>query len=48
MPVARPESSDSRVIAHVDMDCFYVQGSHFSLPIYLKILGFSSHLINLY
>ncbi|KAL4578179.1 hypothetical protein LXL04_014298 [Taraxacum kok-saghyz] len=26
MPVARPESSDSRVIAHVDMDCFYVQG----------------------
>lgn len=30
MPVARPESSDSRVIAHVDMDCFYVQGLHFS------------------
>lgn len=26
MPVARPETSDSRVIAHVDMDCFYVQG----------------------
>ncbi|KAL8033985.1 hypothetical protein ABFX02_13G191400 [Erythranthe guttata] len=25
MPVARPESSDSRVIAHIDMDCFYVQ-----------------------
>ncbi|KAI3747256.1 hypothetical protein L6452_09709 [Arctium lappa] len=25
MPVARPESSDSRIIAHVDMDCFYVQ-----------------------
>ncbi|KAL9683837.1 hypothetical protein QQ045_021264 [Rhodiola kirilowii] len=25
MPVARPESSDARVIAHVDMDCFYVQ-----------------------
>ncbi|KAJ8529048.1 hypothetical protein K7X08_035883 [Anisodus acutangulus] len=25
MPVARPELSDSRVIAHVDMDCFYVQ-----------------------
>ncbi|XP_047954916.1 DNA polymerase eta [Salvia hispanica] len=25
MPVARPESSGSRVIAHVDMDCFYVQ-----------------------
>ncbi|KAK3034848.1 hypothetical protein RJ639_032303 [Escallonia herrerae] len=27
MPVARPETSDSRVIAHVDMDCFYVQGT---------------------
>lgn len=26
MPVARPETSDARVIAHVDMDCFYVQG----------------------
>ncbi|XVE94306.1 hypothetical protein REPUB_Repub01dG0269800 [Reevesia pubescens] len=25
MPVAKPGSSDSRVIAHVDMDCFYVQ-----------------------
>ncbi|XVF46076.1 hypothetical protein PTKIN_Ptkin02bG0259000 [Pterospermum kingtungense] len=25
MPVAKPESSDSRVIAHVDIDCFYVQ-----------------------
>ncbi|XP_023640267.1 DNA polymerase eta isoform X1 [Capsella rubella] len=25
MPVARPETSDVRVIAHVDMDCFYVQ-----------------------
>ncbi|KAK4440377.1 DNA polymerase eta [Sesamum alatum] len=25
MPVARPEPSDSRVIAHIDMDCFYVQ-----------------------
>ncbi|XP_069153604.1 DNA polymerase eta isoform X7 [Solanum lycopersicum] len=25
MPVARPELSDCRVIAHVDMDCFYVQ-----------------------
>ncbi|XP_061982618.1 DNA polymerase eta isoform X3 [Populus nigra] len=27
MPVARPESSDSRtrIIAHVDLDCFYVQ-----------------------
>ncbi|KAH7838232.1 hypothetical protein Vadar_023796 [Vaccinium darrowii] len=25
MPVARPESSGARVIAHVDMDCFYVQ-----------------------
>jgi len=27
MPVARRESCDGRVIAHVDMDCFYVQGS---------------------
>ncbi|GAB2213959.1 hypothetical protein Drorol1_Dr00018287 [Drosera rotundifolia] len=25
MPVAKPVSSDARVIAHVDMDCFYVQ-----------------------
>ncbi|KAM7271968.1 hypothetical protein ACFE04_031182 [Oxalis oulophora] len=25
MPVARPQSSDQRVIAHLDMDCFYVQ-----------------------
>ncbi|VFQ97316.1 unnamed protein product [Cuscuta campestris] len=25
MPISRPESSDSRVIAHVDLDCFYVQ-----------------------
>ncbi|KAK6254241.1 hypothetical protein QUC31_015961 [Theobroma cacao] len=25
MPVAKPESCDSRVIAHIDMDCFYVQ-----------------------
>ncbi|GAB2280940.1 hypothetical protein Dimus_015557 [Dionaea muscipula] len=25
MPVARPVSSDARVIAHIDMDCFYVQ-----------------------
>ncbi|KAJ8765912.1 hypothetical protein K2173_020428 [Erythroxylum novogranatense] len=25
MPVARPESNDPRIIAHVDMDCFYVQ-----------------------
>ncbi|XP_011096848.1 DNA polymerase eta isoform X1 [Sesamum indicum] len=25
MPVARPKPSDDRVIAHVDMDCFYVQ-----------------------
>lgn len=31
MPVARPETSDSRVIAHVDMDCFYVQG--FFIPL---------------
>ncbi|XP_044496961.1 DNA polymerase eta isoform X2 [Mangifera indica] len=25
MPVAKPQSSDARIIAHVDMDCFYVQ-----------------------
>ncbi|CAL5346592.1 unnamed protein product [Camellia sinensis] len=25
MPVARPESSVARVIAHLDMDCFYVR-----------------------
>ncbi|CAN0911812.1 DNA polymerase eta [Linum grandiflorum] len=25
MPVARPESSHPRIIAHLDMDCFYVQ-----------------------
>ncbi|CAL4973971.1 unnamed protein product [Urochloa decumbens] len=25
MPVARPERQEPRVIAHVDMDCFYVQ-----------------------
>ncbi|KAG6551273.1 hypothetical protein Mapa_007200 [Marchantia paleacea] len=25
MPVARPEPPDTRVIAHVDLDCFYVQ-----------------------
>ncbi|KAI3954714.1 hypothetical protein MKX01_027980 [Papaver californicum] len=25
MPVARPEPTDARIIAHVDMDCFYVQ-----------------------
>ncbi|CAL5373944.1 unnamed protein product [Camellia sinensis] len=26
MPVARPESSGARVIVHLDMDCFYIQG----------------------
>lgn len=26
MPVAKPVSSDSKVIAHIDLDCFYVQG----------------------
>ncbi|XP_074567698.1 DNA polymerase eta isoform X2 [Curcuma longa] len=25
MPIARPEPQNARVIAHVDMDCFYVQ-----------------------
>ncbi|GAA0156678.1 DNA metabolism protein [Lithospermum erythrorhizon] len=32
MPVSRPETSDSRVIAHVDMDCFYVQVEQRKLP----------------
>jgi hypothetical protein len=31
MPVARRETCDGRVIAHVDMDCFYVQGYLFPL-----------------
>lgn len=25
MPVARPDSGETRVIAHLDLDCFYVQ-----------------------
>jgi hypothetical protein len=25
MPVARPEPAETRVIAHLDLDCFYVQ-----------------------
>lgn len=33
MPVARPEPQEPRVIAHVDMDCFYVQGLWPSLPL---------------
>ena len=36
MPVAKPESSDARVIAHVDMDCFYVQGFWLSVSISLS------------
>jgi hypothetical protein len=28
MPVARPEPQEPRVIAHLDLDCFYVQGNH--------------------
>ncbi|KAK9267658.1 hypothetical protein L1049_010089 [Liquidambar formosana] len=32
MPVARPESSDARVVAHIDMDCFYVQVEQRKLP----------------
>lgn len=48
MPVARPELSDSRVIAHVDMDCFYVQGlsnSLLSLSAFLCIqILFMAHL----
>jgi len=31
MLVARQETCDGRVNAHVDMDCFYVQG-HITLP----------------
>jgi hypothetical protein len=31
MPVARPDSGDTRVIAHLDLDCFYVQGDLFVL-----------------
>ncbi|KAL5977624.1 hypothetical protein ACLOJK_041522 [Asimina triloba] len=27
MPIARPEPQEARIIAHVDMDCFYVQGT---------------------
>lgn len=30
MPVARPDSGETRVIAHLDLDCFYVQGSFLS------------------
>lgn len=41
MPVARPETSDSRVIAHVDMDCFYVQGPFLSLSLNFSILSLS-------
>ncbi|KAF3450063.1 hypothetical protein FNV43_RR06142 [Rhamnella rubrinervis] len=36
MPVAKPESSDSRIIAHIDMDCFYVQATY-SLPLSLFV-----------
>ena len=38
MPVARPETSDARVIAHVDMDCFYVQGlfTYLTLIVYCR------------
>jgi hypothetical protein len=31
MPVARSDSGDTRVIAHLDLDCFYVQGDLFGL-----------------
>lgn len=37
MPVARPESSETRVIAHLDLDCFYVQGDT-SIPRHLMML----------
>lgn len=48
MPVARRETCDGRVIAHVDMDCFYVQGSSLSLSLipsnsYYIQLGFHNH-----
>ena len=36
MPVAKPESSDSKIIAHIDMDCFYVQGTN-SLSLFLCV-----------
>ncbi|KAK6931960.1 DNA polymerase, Y-family, little finger domain [Dillenia turbinata] len=35
MPVARPESSDTRIIAHIDMDCFYVQDEVIHIRKYL-------------
>ncbi|KAJ6705287.1 DNA polymerase ETA [Salix purpurea] len=43
MPVARPESSDSRtrIIAHVDLDCFYVQVEQLTR---LVKLGVSRHM----
>lgn len=44
MPVARRETSDGRVIGHVDMDCFYVQGLTFYLL--LLFLGFHSTTID--
>jgi hypothetical protein len=31
MPVARPDLGISRVIAHLDLDCFYMQGDLFVL-----------------
>jgi hypothetical protein len=31
MPVARLDSGGTRIIAHLDLDCFYVQGDLFIL-----------------
>ncbi|KAK1303165.1 hypothetical protein QJS10_CPB11g00929 [Acorus calamus] len=38
MPIPRPESQDAHVIAHVDMDCFYVQGISKPLLPHFKII----------
>jgi hypothetical protein len=43
MPVARPEPAETRVIAHLDLDCFYVQGLSVCLSVCL-VPPFVSHL----
>lgn len=40
MSVATRKTSDARIIAHVDMDCFYVQGNQFLF----LLLSFTVHL----
>jgi hypothetical protein len=35
MPIARPDSGETRVIAHLDLDCFYVQGLVFLLTTFV-------------